>query len=264
MTDTVLTIRNLGFAYTSGPAAGDLIFKALSCELRWGEILCIVGPSGCGKTTLLNLIAGFVRPDHGEIRFSDGDIPNRKMRLGYIFQFDALLPWRTVHGNLLLGPEVTGCNGSHVNEQITEFLQIFNLDPDILEKYPSQLSGGMRQRVAIIQSLLYDPYVLLLDEPFGSLDFYTKLRLEHEFVSMVRRKHVAAIVVTHDIDEAIAIGHRVIVMGAIPAGIVREFVIDFGPGDRSPQKVRGEPRFADYFASIWAELQEGMTNASEN
>lgn len=259
MKENVLAVKDLTYRYGSEK---EIVFKDLSLELKQGELLSIVGPSGCGKSTLLNLIAGFLRPTEGKIHLEGRKSENR--RVGYIFQSDALLPWRKVLGNILLGLEVNGnryCdNDNQLREVIHEYLDVFNLKPTVLEKYPDQLSGGMRQRIALIQSLMYDPDLLLLDEPFAALDFYTKLRLEEEFWNIVQKKKKSAILVTHDIDEAIAISNRILIMGDSPDGIVREFQIDFGTMDRSPYVLRGHPKFADYFNLIWGELKEKIRN----
>ncbi len=227
MGNMVVEINEVSFQYESQSEDNKTVLKNISFDLREGELLCIVGPSGCGKSTLLSLIAGLLKPGKGKIQFPTKQ-PLGKKPIGYIFQFDALLPWRKVKGNLLLGLELNGGSDSQETEKaINNYLATFNLDKSILEKYPSELSGGMRQRVAIIQSLMYDPQLMLLDEPFASLDFYTKLRLEGEFWSMVKMRKKAAILVTHDIDEAIAIGDRVLLMGGDPGGIVKEFPINF-------------------------------------
>lgn len=261
MGKTVIEIQEVGFRYNSQSSEDNVVLEGVSFDLRESELLCIVGPSGCGKTTLLNLIAGLLEYDQGKIKFLINQSVERKP-IGYIFQFDALLPWRDVKGNLLLGLELNGGGDSQeTKNKIDDYLDTFNLDKSILLKYPSELSGGMRQRVAIIQSLMYDPQLMLLDEPFASLDFYTKLRLEGEFWNMVKKRKKAAILVTHDIDEAIAIGDRVLLMGGEPGGIVGEFQIDFDDEDRAPDKVRGMPRFAEYFDAIWSELSGMLDDA---
>jgi NitT/TauT family transport system ATP-binding protein len=261
---SVLSIQGLRYYYLRDGKPEDDVFRNLSLELREGELICIVGPSGCGKTTLLNLIAGFLRPVEGSIRFVHRQSSNLR-RIGYIFQDDALLPWRKVLGNILLSLEINGKDRNETGNTkhlILDYLETFNLDTTVLEKYPDQLSAGMRQRVAIIQSLMYDPEILLLDEPFASLDFYTKLRLENEFWSMVHRKRKAAILVTHDIEEAVVMGHRVLVMGNSPAGLVSEFNINFQGAERLPEVLRGDPLFSTYFTQIWEQLRQSIGKGS--
>ncbi len=175
--------------------------------------MAILGASGCGKSTLLNLIAGLLKPKSGRIEFSTNkainSINQSEGKIGYIFQDDALLPWRTVESNLMLVTEIVkGVKKNKVKPLITRYLNNFHLDKKILQQYPAQLSGGMRQRISIMQTLMFDPNILLLDEPFSALDFFTKLRLEKEVYQLIKEQNKAAILITHDIDEAIAISDR--------------------------------------------------------
>lgn len=258
MTPSLISANNLAYAYKVN--GGDLrsVFEDLSLEVGPGKIVCVVGPSGCGKSTLLNLLAGLLTPLRGSIRIGH-DTPGPNRRVGYIFQSDALLPWRKVLGNLLLASELRGEQDTQDGQRIGAYLRIFNLDDTVLEKYPTELSGGMRQRVSIVQSLMTDPTILLLDEPFSALDFYTKLKLEAEFRSMVAGTGKAALFVTHDIDEAVAIGDRILVMGPSPRGIIDEIKIEFGSADRLlPEAIRGHARFGEYFSRVWDELRGGV------
>ncbi|HEB87578.1 MAG TPA: ABC transporter ATP-binding protein [Gammaproteobacteria bacterium] len=243
-----IEIERISYRY---PGETRFVLKDISLKLEPGRVVCLVGPSGCGKTTLLNIVANLLAPECGNVRFHDGSGEGR--RIGYIFQFDALLPWRNVHGNIRLGLEIAGRKPDDTfDEKVITYLKSFNLDETILHQYPSQLSGGMRQRVAIIQSLMYQPNVLLLDEPFAALDFYTKLTLEREFWNLIKTENKAALLVTHDIDEAIAIGDRVLVMEANPGAIIADYEIRFDGGvGRDPAEVRGLPDFAHYFDQIW-------------
>jgi NitT/TauT family transport system ATP-binding protein len=256
LTNSVLAISDLKFAYaaTTVSGAADTAIGDFSLTVNQGEIVSILGASGCGKSTLLNLIAGLLIPQSGQIQFTD---QGGKQKIGYIFQDDALFPWRTVEGNLMLVRSLsrgtTETTKEAALERISQYLKTFHLDEQIRHKYPSQLSGGMRQRVSIIQSLMFDPQLLLLDEPFSALDFYTKLSLEGEFFELVKAQNKAAIFVTHDIEEAVAISDRVLLMKK-GGELAREFQIDFG-AQRSPENVRGTQQFADMYKSIWAELK---------
>jgi NitT/TauT family transport system ATP-binding protein len=175
--------------------------------------------------------------------------------IGYIFQQDALLPWRSVKANLSLVEDLKGSSAKdRVRESLPRYMKTFHLKEEILDQFPAQLSGGMRQRVAIIQALLFDPSLLLLDEPFSALDFYTKLKLESEFCRLVKEQGKAAILVTHDIDEAIAMADRVLIMNQ-NGQLSNEFVIDFGEQDQTPETVRGTSQFAQYYSRIWSELK---------
>ncbi len=253
----LLTISGLHFAYSAADSKPNI--TDLSLNLKSGEIVAILGASGCGKSTLLNLIAGLLKPQAGKIEFADNTLEPKKHRLrqqiGYIFQDDALLPWRTVQSNLMLATEIVEeITKGTVNDLIERYLHIFHLDRTILQQYPTQLSGGMRQRISIMQTLMFDPRILLLDEPFSSLDFFTKLRLENEVYQLIKEQNKAAILITHDIDEAIAIADRVLIMSA-GGKFSDEFAIDFGQEDRTPEEVRGMNRFTQYYNSIWSRLR---------
>jgi NitT/TauT family transport system ATP-binding protein len=248
---TVLAISGLKFRYPHLDDQRQAI-NGLSLTINSSEIVCILGASGCGKSTLLNLISGLIKPQAGKIEFSDNRKDNH--RIGYIFQDDALFPWRTVQDNLTLACEIKKeISIASAKERIAQYLKTFHLQTEILNQYPSQLSGGMRQRVSIIQSLMFDPGLLLLDEPFAALDFYTKLSLENEFYQLVKGHNKAAILVTHDIDEAIAMGDRVVIMAG--GQFISQFPIDLGDGERLPETCRGTPRFAEVYRNIWSELK---------
>jgi NitT/TauT family transport system ATP-binding protein len=209
MMPPAITVQNLCFAYKLNGSGSQTVFDQVSFTVGRGQIVCLVGPSGCGKSTLLNLVTGFLQPDSGHIQINH-DEAGGSGRVGYIFQRDALLPWRTVRGNLLLGGELgDGTCVQNEQQRIHDYLRIFNLDESVLGKYPVALSGGMRQRVSIVQSLMTEPNILLLDEPFSALDFYTKLKLEAEFRDMISGSGKAALLVTHDIDEAIAVSDKI-------------------------------------------------------
>lgn len=245
MTQPVLALHGLTVAHRPGHP----VLELLDLEIAAGEIVCLIGPSGSGKTTLLDTIAGFIKPESGMVQLSGAQ------RLGYIFQADALLPWRTVRANLSLGPELAG---QQVSESLLiEHLQSFNLDPAILDHFPASLSGGMRQRVAILQALLSAPDLLLLDEPFAALDFPTRLKLEGEFWHQIKSRGKAALLVTHDIEEAIVLADRVVLLRdkrleSIP-------ICFDGLDRRAPAALRARPEFAQYFQSLWTGLESAMS-----
>jgi NitT/TauT family transport system ATP-binding protein len=247
--EPVLQVSGLNFRY----AATDqrLAVANVSLTVGAGEIVCLLGASGCGKTTLLNLVAGLLVQESGTIKINEVS----GTKIGYIFQEDALLPWRTVEANLLLARDIRRDESATAAKQrIDEHLKTFHLDGSVLRRYPSELSGGMRQRVAIIQSLMFNPQLLLLDEPFAALDFFTKLKLESEFHQLVKTKNKSAILVTHDIDEAIAVADRVLVMNS-RGTISNEFRIDVEDERWQPENARGLPEFTQYYQPIWKELQ---------
>jgi len=245
---SALTISSLSFGYKkeSKPVINDL-----SLSVEAGEIVSILGRSGCGKSTLLNLIAGLMTPLSGEIRI---DQHHSRCNIGYIFQEDALMPWRTIKKNLALAQEIGNVPKELWQASLMELLKRFHLDESILDSYPAQLSGGMRQRVSIIQSLLFNPHLLLLDEPFAALDFFTKLRLEGEFYSFIKDTSKAAVLVTHDIEEAIALSDHVLILnnrGSIEANIP----IEFEDSQRDPEVIRGVNKFGEYYQLIWQQLK---------
>lgn len=255
-TDNVLEISNLHVDYSAPDGSRKTVVSDMSLTLKAGELVCILGPSGCGKTSLLNAICGLI-PSTGTIK--SGRDGSKQARVGYLFQQDALFPWRTVRDNLLLVAEMTRRPKKEVEARVHNYLEVFRLTLEHLDYFPGQLSGGMRQRVALIQALLLDPELLLLDEPFSSLDYYTKLRLESEFQHTVRTEQKAALLVTHDIDEAIAMADRVLIMGV--SGIfIREYEIRLNGGGCSAERARGLPEFAEYHARIWSDLKMVIGN----
>ncbi len=255
METAVLSITDLHFNYGATESGGArAVLANVSLELGPGEIVCLLGPSGCGKTTLLNLVAGLLSPSSGEIRFGQGK--SGSARIGYIFQSDALFPWRTVRANLMLARDLQ--KGTSDDEKLHEYLKTFHLDSTVLDAYPNQLSGGMRQRVSIIQALMFEPEILLLDEPFSALDFYTKLRLEEEFHTLAKKHNKSTLMVTHDIDESIAMADRIVIMS--PEGTIsNQLAIDFGEVQVTPEEARGTAKFSHYYNAIWSELRTSIT-----
>ena len=248
----VLRLRDISFAYpASNGGVAPKTIEGLSIEFFAGELVAILGASGCGKTTLLNIIAGILEPHSGGIEY--GGTASRK-GIGYIFQQDPLLPWRNVESNIMLARDMRRISGDDSRSRIMNHLHRFHLDDTILTKYPAQLSGGMRQRVSIIQQLMFDPQLLLLDEPFAALDFYTKLKLEDEFRDLIKSENKAAILVTHDIEEAIAMADKVYVMTT--GGVLsNEFDLRALKHSESPELTRGSTEFAEQFRIIWQQLR---------
>ena len=249
----LLTIDGLCFDFSSQSQPSEItvnqLLSQVSLTVQKGEIVCILGASGCGKTTLLNLIAGLLTPTKGAIELNS---QKAKKRLGYIFQADALFPWRTVKENLLLAAEIDSSLDKKALEQsMLQYLAMFHLSEQVLAKYPIHLSGGMRQRVSIIQSLMFDPELLLLDEPFSALDYYTKLKLEDEFCQFVKERSTAAILVTHDIEEAVAMANRALIMNN--GKLQKEFLIK-SPNSNFVSE-RGTAFFAEKYSEIWSELK---------
>lgn len=208
-----------------------------------GQFVAVIGPSGCGKTTILSLCAGLLTPSSGEVIRDDGEF-------GYMLQRDALFPWRTVEENIFLPLEVKKRNSREMRERAVSLAEKYGLK-DFLKKTPSQLSGGMRQRVALIRTLAAGPETLLLDEPFSALDYQTRLEVCDDVQSIIKSEKKTALLVTHDISEAIALSDKVVVLSARPATVVAEHVIDFAA---TPKSRRQNANFSKTFEILRSEL----------
>lgn len=216
----------------------------VSLAIKQGEFVSIIGPSGCGKSTLLDIICGLVNPTRGEVKVNSN--------VGYMLQRDHLLEWRTILGNCLLGPELQGENIKSARKHVQKLLAAYGLK-DFANHYPRQLSGGMRQRVALIRTLAVNPDVMLLDEPFSALDYQTRLAVADEVWTILRAERKTAILVTHDIAEAISMSDRIIVLTARPARVqnVHEIILT---EQGTPIEKRKDEAFRHYFNTIWKEL----------
>lgn len=217
----------------------------LDLSVEEGEFIAIVGPSGCGKSTILSMLAGLLSPSEGSIKI-DGTI-------GYMLQKDYLLHWRNIRSNALLGLEIQKKLTAETIAYVDMLLQKYGL-AEFREHFPWQLSGGMRQRAALIRTLAIRPDILLLDEPFSALDYQTRLSVSDEIGAIIRREGKTAILVTHDISEAISLADRVIVLSGRPAHVKTVFPIHLSLAEYTPMKAREAPEFKDYFNAIWKEL----------
>lgn len=225
--------------------------KDLSFEIQKGEFVSIVGPSGCGKTTILSLIAGLLETTSGEITLEGKSINGAN--IGYMFQRDHLFEWRTIEQNITLGLEVKGKKKSQEDsEYIDQLLNKYGLI-DFKKNHPRELSGGMRQRVALIRTLAVKPKLLLLDEPFSALDYQTRLDVCDDVKNIIRQEKQTAILVTHDISEAISLSDRIFILSKRPAHLKQIEVLKF---DKSltPLKRRDNDEFSSYFNRIWEAL----------
>ena len=229
------------------------VIADLSLTLRKGEIVSIVGPSGCGKTTLLNTLCGLLAPDAGRIRWHGRQVVGQPQNVGYMLQKDLLFPWRTALANTMLGLEIRGVPAAEAEDRSRAMLDQLGLH-GFADHYPSTLSGGMRQRVALARTLVNDPDVLLLDEPFAALDFQTKLLIENDMVDLVRKGGRSMLLITHDIEEAVSLADRVVVLSRRPTRVKTTYQIEFG-ADRSDMiSLRERPDFSQYVRRIWADL----------
>ena len=225
----------------------------ISFEVMPGEFLAVVGPSGCGKSTLLNLICGLIRPEQGQILLDDRPVISGDCRIGYMLQKDHLLEWRTIYKNVLLGLEIRRELTAEKLAYVDQLLLDYSLDK-FRSAHPSELSGGMRQRAALIRTLALKPELLLLDEPFSALDYQTRLNVSDDIGRILRQEKKTAILVTHDISEAISMADRVIILSPRPAIVHKIVPICLNLENRTPMVSRNTPDFKSYFNLIWKEL----------
>ncbi len=218
----------------------------LSFSVNEGEFVAFIGPSGCGKTTLLSLAAGLLKPSDGTVE-SNGSF-------GYMLQKDELFPWRTIEKNIFLPLEIKKQNTEENRKRALELAKKYGLG-DFLKSYPNQLSGGMRQRAALIRTLATDPDILLLDEPFSALDYQTRLNVTEDVANIIRSEGKTAVLITHDISEAVSLADRVFVLSARPAKVTASHELDFGE-EKNPLKRRELPGFSGWFELLWKELNK--------
>jgi len=247
--EPVLRLANVSLAYHT-PQGETLAVEHLDFSVEEGEFVAIVGPSGCGKSTLLSMVAGLLPPEGGEIFLRGKPIQGVSTDVGYMLQRDHLFEWRTIWQNVLLGLDIRGAIEKGKGRAM-ELLKTYGLY-DFRNSRPSELSGGMRQRVALIRTLAIDPQVLLLDEPFSSLDYQTRLHLADEICGIIRSEKKTALFVTHDIAEAVSIADRIIVLSGRPAVIKKDIAVDLA--ETQPILRRNLPEFRTYFDIIWKEL----------
>jgi NitT/TauT family transport system ATP-binding protein len=245
-----LDVRNIHKSF-AGKGAPVRVLDGLGFGIHERDFVSIIGPSGCGKSTIFNIIAGLIEPDDGALIYRGEEVSSLRGRVGYMMQKDLLFPWRTVLANVLLGLEMRGVARAEAAEAAREHLAAFGLS-GFEHAYPRTLSGGMRQRVALIRTLIMNPDILLLDEPFSALDYQTRLYLEGVLKDAVERFHKTVVLVTHDIDEAVALSKRVVVLSGRPARV--KAVHDIDIAEHSPIAARNDHRFSGYFHTLCAEL----------
>lgn len=256
----MIEISEVGKAYQ---ARGGIVHAIgnVSLSIAEGEFVSIVGPSGCGKSTLLNMMAGFLSPTTGTIRVAgepvNGQVPPA---LGYIFQKDTLLPWYNVRKNVALGLKFQGVPTAQIERRVAELLELGHLSA-FANAFPHQLSGGMRRRVALLMSLAVEPRILLLDEPFGALDTHTKTHLHRELIEIWRKLGQTVVMVTHDLDEAITLSDRVIVLSGPPSRILLDERITIAH-PRDVFVLRETPQFVSHVQSLWSVLGEQFRAAA--
>ena len=224
-------------------------------RIRAGEFVSVVGPTGCGKSTLLNIGAGLMAPTSGSVRVFGELLTGINSRAGYMFQTEALMPWRSAIDNVMVGLQYRGISDADARQQAQAWLERVGLG-GFGDRYPHQLSGGMRKRAALAQTLVLDPDIILMDEPFSALDVQTRQLMENEVLDLWAAKKKAVLFITHDLDEAIAMSDRVVVLAAGPATHpIGEFDIDL-PRPRDVAEVRTQPRFVQLHSQIWNVLRD--------
>ena len=250
--ENILEVKNISKKYQS--KEGEILaIQDVNFKVKKGEFVSIIGPSGCGKSTLLSVIAGLEEKSSGEVYLENEKIDNISSNIGYMLQKDCLLEWRTVLSNTLYGLEVRDNKSTENVQYVEELLKKYNLY-DFKNKYPSELSGGMRQRVALIRTLAVKPKLLLLDEAFSALDYQTRIMVTNDIYSILRKEKITAIIVTHDISEAISMSDRIIVLSKRPGTIKSIHKIEFEIENRTPLNCRENPKFSQYFNTLWKEL----------
>lgn len=250
----IVEVENIGMTYHTINGETEAI-KNIDFNVYEGEIVGIVGPSGCGKSTLLSIIAGLISPSRGKVSVNQQEVVSSSKDIGYMFQRDHLFEWRTILENVILGLEIHSKLDDDSYIKAEEYLKTYGL-MDFKDNYPRQLSGGMRQRAALIRTLIVEPDFLLLDEPFSALDYQTRLAIADEIGIILKKEKKTALLVTHDIAEAISLSDRIIILTNRPASIKEIIKIDLTCPEkiRTPLKCREAPEFRHYFNKIWKEL----------
>jgi NitT/TauT family transport system ATP-binding protein len=239
----------------AGADGGHTAIRDVDLDVAAGEFLCVVGPTGCGKSTLLNVVAGLVAPSAGEVRIAGAPLTGLNRTAGYLFQADALMPWANARDNVAAGLVFRGIARDEARRRAEDWLARVGL-ADCGDRYPHQLSGGMKKRVALAQTLVCDPKILLMDEPFSALDVQTRSLMENELLSLWAADRKSVIFITHDLEEAIALGDRVIVMSAGPGSRpLASHAIDL-PRPRDVTEARLAPRFVELQRELWQSLRD--------
>ncbi len=249
----ILKLSNICMKYHS-PTQETIAINNLSFDVYNKEFLTILGPSGCGKSTVLSLISGLIMPTGGEIKENIKE-KCEIQKIGYMLQKDYLLDWRTIEQNVLLGLEIRKKLNTQTKKYALELLEKYGLG-DFLNHYPNELSGGMRQKAALIRTLAVKPQILLLDEPFSALDYQTRINLSEEVLQIIKSENKTAILVTHDISEAISLSDRIIIFSKRPSMVKKTIKLDYNTKKLSLEEKRKDKKFNDYFDTIWRELDE--------
>ena len=250
-----LALDGIDVTFVTEGAGRYTAVSGVTLHVQAGEFVSVVGPTGCGKSTLLNVAAGLLAPSAGAVRVDGAPLEGINRKAGYLFQQDALLPWRTALENVVVGLEFRGVPGDEARAQAETWLSRVGLRGHG-HRYPHQLSGGMRKRVALAQTLILDPEIILMDEPFSALDIQTRQLMENELLELWAANRKSVVFITHDLEEAISMSDRVVVLSAGPAARpIGEFPIDL-PRPRDVSEIRLTPRFIDLHTQIWHAMKE--------
>ena len=251
---SLLEMKNINMNYHKKDGVTEAL-KNINFTVEREEFISIIGPSGCGKSTLLNIISGLLTPSSGEVIYNDPEVKNNLDKMGYMFQKDFLFPWLTVKENVMLGLKLKKVYTKENIEFAHQLLKNYGLEKFQNHK-PTELSGGMRQRVALIRTLVLKPEVLLLDEPFSALDYQSRLNVTDDVYEIIKREKKTAIMVTHDLGEAITMSNRVIILSSRPATIKKDVKIVFERDELKPFDKREEKEYNKYFKELWGELED--------
>lgn len=250
MNQPILECQSICFSYHNLDGETKALTD-ISFQVKKGEFLAIVGPSGCGKSTLLSIIAGLLQPESGKVTLNHQD----KVKIGYMLQQDHLLEWRTIWKNVLLGPEITKTLSPEKEELALKLLSDYGL-LKFKDKKPGELSGGMKQRAALIRTMVMEPGLLLLDEPFSALDYQTRLMVSADIGNIIRASGITAILITHDLSEAISLADRILVLKRRPATVKNNIPVHLTLHEDSPLAARSAPEFQELFTLLWKEISD--------
>ena len=245
-----LALEDIRVTFVAQDGSRYTAIRDTTLRVAPGEFVSVVGPTGCGKSTLLNIAVGLLQPSAGSVRVFGEALAGLNRKAGYLFQTEALMPWRTALDNVTAGLEFRGVDTSEAKRQAQAWLQRVGLS-GFGERYPHQLSGGMRKRVALAQTLILDPEIILMDEPFSALDIQTRQLMENELLELWAANRKSVVFITHDLEEAISLSDRVVVLAAGPESHpIGEFAIDL-PRPRDVAEIRLTPRFIELHTQIW-------------
>ena len=250
-----LEVKDLSYSYHSMDGETKALSN-ISFSVSAGEFLAVVGPSGCGKSTLLSLICGLLKASEGSVLIDGKPMETGDSKIGYMLQKDHLFEWRTIFSNACLGLEIQRNLDEEGRERVRRLLETYGLE-DFADARPSELSGGMRQRAALIRTLALEPDILLLDEPFSALDYQTRLAVCDDISTIIREQKKTAILVTHDLSEAVSVADRILILTKRPGRVKDTITIRFPDNAGSPLLRRNCPEFSSYFNEVWKVLREG-------